>query len=621
MTGLSVGVGLWCALGAQEEAGAVDGKWEVTKEEAAWKPDGLFDLGNLEQPPVPTFQARPVYPMELRVAGITGNAIVGFIVDSHGKVRSAYAIRATHPEFGEAGVAAVSQWKFEPGRVGGRVVNTRMQVPLYFNIVPDAPAPAAKAPGMEEEEWKPDGLFDLSDLEQQPVPTSQASPVYPLELREAGIMGNAIVGFIVDKQGKVRSPYAVRATHPEFGEAAVVAVAQWKFEPGQKDGQVVNTRMQVPVIFNLLPDDPGAAARAEARKKLAIALPKVKDSVDAVGASHVPPPELQVKQAPWDVAPQPLKQRKPEYPYAMRRIGDDGTVVLRLLVRKTGVVDQVHVLRSTNPGLDEAAVDAALDWVFSPAIKNGLPIDAELQVPIMFRIDGKKARDRWTISKNLGPWPESVPEVFRWDTAPELVSYAAPVYPRAALMDGRKGKVRVKFAIDEQGRVLTALPAEDGDPDLMQAAIAAVETFRFKPARREWKPCGAILNMEFNFTTNSRSDAPVSRDTIRVLKQLKRGKDRFADLTELDGLPEPLSQRPPKTPPQLLKEGKGGEVLLEVVIDRKGFVRLPKVLEATDPALGAAAIHAVSNWRYAAPLRDGEAVDVVAKLPVVFRVE
>jgi TonB family protein len=41
----------------------------------------------------------------------------------------------------------------------------------------------------------------------------------------------------------------VRATHPEFGDAAVDAVAQWKFKPGILRERVVNTHMQVPVVF------------------------------------------------------------------------------------------------------------------------------------------------------------------------------------------------------------------------------------------------------------------------------------------------------------------------------------------------------------------------------------
>ncbi len=94
----------------------------------------LFDLANLDQVPVPRFQARPVYPFEMRRAGITGEVLVGFIVDSNGDVRDAYAIRSNQREFEAAAIQAVMKWKFRPGRKGGRAVNTRMQVPIVFSI-------------------------------------------------------------------------------------------------------------------------------------------------------------------------------------------------------------------------------------------------------------------------------------------------------------------------------------------------------------------------------------------------------------------------------------------------------------------------------------------------------
>ena len=31
-------------------------------------------------------------------------------------------------------VRAVSKWKFKPGRRGGKAVNTRMSVPIVFNL-------------------------------------------------------------------------------------------------------------------------------------------------------------------------------------------------------------------------------------------------------------------------------------------------------------------------------------------------------------------------------------------------------------------------------------------------------------------------------------------------------
>lgn len=93
----------------------------------------LFDLANLDERPTPRFQVAPVYPFEMRRAGIRGQVMVGFIVDTRGDVREAYVVSSTHREFEQEAVNAVLKWKFRPGRKGGAAVNTRMQVPIQFN--------------------------------------------------------------------------------------------------------------------------------------------------------------------------------------------------------------------------------------------------------------------------------------------------------------------------------------------------------------------------------------------------------------------------------------------------------------------------------------------------------
>src|SRR5882724_7364177 len=97
----------------------------------------VFDLSNLDQVPSPTFQSKPIYPFEMRRAGITGTVTVGFIVDSTGAVQNAYSVSSTQREFEAAAIQAVSKWKFKPGRKGGRAVATRMQVPIVFSISED----------------------------------------------------------------------------------------------------------------------------------------------------------------------------------------------------------------------------------------------------------------------------------------------------------------------------------------------------------------------------------------------------------------------------------------------------------------------------------------------------
>lgn len=94
----------------------------------------IFDISQLDQIPVARLQQQPIYPYEMRRAGITGEVNIGFIVDVNGDVHDAYVINSTHREFEVPAAQAVSKWKFRPGRRGGRAVNTRMSVPIVFSF-------------------------------------------------------------------------------------------------------------------------------------------------------------------------------------------------------------------------------------------------------------------------------------------------------------------------------------------------------------------------------------------------------------------------------------------------------------------------------------------------------
>lgn len=75
-------------------------------------------------------------------------------------------------------------------------------------------------------------------------------PVYPLELRQKKVTGYAVIRFIVDKAGKVRDPVVFKATNEAFGRAALIAVSQWTFKPGLRNGRAVNCYMSNAFVFD-----------------------------------------------------------------------------------------------------------------------------------------------------------------------------------------------------------------------------------------------------------------------------------------------------------------------------------------------------------------------------------
>jgi protein TonB len=88
----------------------------------------------LDNPPRPRAQLAPVYPSEARRRGLAGEVVVEFLVDETGRVLDPHVLSSKSPLFDDATLRAVAQWRFEPGRRGGRIVRFRMSVPVEFAV-------------------------------------------------------------------------------------------------------------------------------------------------------------------------------------------------------------------------------------------------------------------------------------------------------------------------------------------------------------------------------------------------------------------------------------------------------------------------------------------------------
>lgn len=79
----------------------------------------------------------------------------------------------------------------------------------------------------------------------------------------------------------------------------------------------------------------------------------------------------------------------PAYPALSRRLGEQGRVILRVLVNTAGQADEVEVRGSSGyPRLDDAARDTVRGWKFVPASRGEQPVAAWVLIPISFSLEG-----------------------------------------------------------------------------------------------------------------------------------------------------------------------------------------------------------------------------------------
>lgn len=83
-----------------------------------------------------------------------------------------------------------------------------------------------------------------------------------------------------------------------------------------------------------------------------------------------------------------LRNPKPGYPAASRRLGEQGTVYLRVFITVAGEAKRVELKTTSGfPRLDRAALETVQGWKFVPAKRDEKPIDAWVLVPIKFSLN------------------------------------------------------------------------------------------------------------------------------------------------------------------------------------------------------------------------------------------
>ncbi|MGC4074712.1 MAG: energy transducer TonB [Nibricoccus sp.] len=203
---------------------------------------------NIEDAPAATRKVAAVYPYEQLVKGQTGWGEVSFVVDYSGRAILTSSTGASDASFSKSVIAMLEATEFAPAKKDKHAVMAASTDREHFRPEADLDF-VARSVLSELRKAKP-AIFTLADLDDRPKAVTQHSAVYPRSMKSDGLTGQAEIEFIVDRDGRVLFPRIVSSTHEDFGWAAATAVAQWKFNPPMRNGQRVDVRMTVPVMFD-----------------------------------------------------------------------------------------------------------------------------------------------------------------------------------------------------------------------------------------------------------------------------------------------------------------------------------------------------------------------------------
>jgi TonB family protein len=273
-------------------------------------------------------QVTPIVPESLK--HVSGLVTVAVQLDNQGKITGTEVVSSSHEELNPPTLDAVQQWVFSPAYINGKAVTSSVYVPFEYIGEPLSEAASAA---------KPVVVVDNSELK----PLRQASPSVPESL--TGLSGEVEIEFLIDHKGYVADAKVLSATPPALGELARLAALKWKFTPIIKNGVAVPVKAVQPFRFGQ-----GTVAIAKIDR-----LPEVRNSVN------------------------------PELPASLA--GASGFANILFDIDAQGHVAAVEAKESSHEEFKTAALAAARQWTFKPALRASVPVAARVVIPFVF---GKK---------------------------------------------------------------------------------------------------------------------------------------------------------------------------------------------------------------------------------------
>ncbi|HEY6435781.1 MAG TPA: energy transducer TonB [Ignavibacteriaceae bacterium] len=122
--------------------------------------------------------------------------------------------------------------------------------------------------------------------------------------------------------------------------------------------------------------------------------------IDLNEEMEAPPPpkeEKKVEEEPTyfvavEEMPEPIGgikaiQEKIVYPEIAKRAGVEGKVYILAFVDESGNVTKANILKGIGAGCDEAALNAVLKTKFKPGKQRGKPVNVQVSIPVIFKLN------------------------------------------------------------------------------------------------------------------------------------------------------------------------------------------------------------------------------------------
>ena len=316
----------------------------------------------------------PVYPIEMRIAGIVGRVTLVSVIDEKGDLVESSVAQSNNPWFERPALDAVFKWKFSPAMKDGRPVKTQVKQEITFRVDgADSRDLWSIKKGKNHASLPPELQWEVP-----PAPEATTMAVYPFEALVADKRGHASIRVLIDRSGRVAAVKVGEATLPEFGAALVAMVDGWRFKPARKaDGSACSALIGITRVFN--PNLREVPVSDSARRILR----RLDDRDPGIALA-----------AEIDAPLKALSQRPPVYPSNLRNAGAEGTATIEFFVDAQGDAQLPRVVEASAPEFGYAAAQAVATWRFTAPKKGGKATVVRVRQPLNFSLKETEPRPK-----------------------------------------------------------------------------------------------------------------------------------------------------------------------------------------------------------------------------------
>ncbi|HEY0232176.1 MAG TPA: TonB family protein [Dokdonella sp.] len=236
----------------------------------------------------------------------------------------------------------------------------------------------------------------------------------------------------------------------------------------------------------------------------------------------------------------------PAYPPSAVVARISGNVMLNVHVDAQGNPESAAVDSVEPPEaamLSDAAIAAVMRWKFNPALRDGVAVADDVQVPVEFRVDEDEAS-----AGAAQPTPAKASTTI----AASYQRLSPPAYPASSVASGIEGVVYVAAAIDADGHVASA-SVEHAEPVMAgvlgDAATTAVRSWTFNPARQNGNTVASRIVVPLRFALSDPKTVPMGALPANALEVIDVVAHPKAEDATANAPPPPPPPPPPLPPP------------------------------------------------------------------------